>query len=250
MFDIFSPGVANSSHSSLDNSFYDESCAHSNPSNSSRDHSMEIIYPFLPASAPSHAFPTSYPPPSRPSSVIPPVKVRQEPSTPPRSPSTSSHDLDSLCLRFTKSLVIDESPVQSSQPKVSVSSLNLTTALKDRPSGTSDHREPTPSPTSGGPTLLVQHTMHQGSLFRPNYPLIEDESISGVHYLYSSPSPQDNPYPTSTPYFDEFEQINEKNFARTVTEGQVYVVTPEDVSEDVFTSEVEITDPGQTHFCF
>lgn len=70
-----------------------------------------------------HAFPTPYPPPLRPPSGISPVKWLRTPAAPSSFPSTSTIDLDSLCLQFTKSLVIDENPVQLLQPKTSIFSL-------------------------------------------------------------------------------------------------------------------------------
>lgn len=72
---------------------------------------------------PPHAFPTTYPPPHRPPSGLPSVEWLRTTSTSPCSPSTSTIDMDSLCLRFTKSLVIDENQQQSPPSKASIFSL-------------------------------------------------------------------------------------------------------------------------------
>lgn len=83
----------------------------------------QSICPLLSASVPPHAFPTIYPPPLRPPLEIPLVEWRRKPATSSGSPSTSTHDLDSLCLQFTQSLVIDENPAQPPQPRTSIFSL-------------------------------------------------------------------------------------------------------------------------------
>lgn len=115
---------------------------------------------------PSHAFPTTYPPPLRPPSGLPPVEWRREPATSSKSASTSVHDLDSLCLQFTKSLVIDENPMQLPRAKPSIFSLLTTSKEKCDPWSSCaklqktklsrtrrSQNPPTHKPTSTGPSL-------------------------------------------------------------------------------------------------
>lgn len=75
--------------------------------------------PLSGGSAPSHAFPTAYPPPHRPPSRFPPVEWLRLPAAPAPS-SASTIDINSLCLRFEKSLIIDQNPSQTSQLKATV----------------------------------------------------------------------------------------------------------------------------------
>jgi len=84
--------------------------------------------PLSPVFAPSHAFPTPYPPPHRPPSELPPVEWLRVP-TASSSSLAPAIDLDSLCLRFEKSLVIDENPLQPSQSKASI--FSVPAVLKD-----------------------------------------------------------------------------------------------------------------------
>ena len=79
---------------------------------------------------PPHAYPTTYPPPLRPPSATPPIEWPRTQTTSSNSPSTSTIDVDSLCLRFTKSLVIDENPKRVLQSKTSI--FSLPTPLKRR----------------------------------------------------------------------------------------------------------------------
>lgn len=76
-----------------------------------------------PVSAPPHAFPTTYPPPLRPQCELSVIEWPRTPTTVPSSPSTSTIDIDSLCKRFSKLLVIDENPTQPLKPKASIFSL-------------------------------------------------------------------------------------------------------------------------------
>jgi len=85
--------------------------------------SSQTPSPLSSVSAPPHAFPTTYPPPLRPPSGLPPVKWPRTLAASSSSRSISTVDLDSLCIRFAKSLVIDENTVQPVQPKTSIFSL-------------------------------------------------------------------------------------------------------------------------------
>lgn len=89
---------------------------------------------------PAHAFPTTYPPPLRPPSGIPPVEWFRIPEASPTPTPTSAIDLDSLCNQFTVSLIIDENPQRSSQPKLSIFSLSVVT--REEHSG--GHSQPKP----------------------------------------------------------------------------------------------------------
>ncbi|KAF9786861.1 hypothetical protein BJ322DRAFT_679725 [Thelephora terrestris] len=87
--------------------------------------------------APPHAFPTTYPPPLRPPCTVPPVEWPRTLVASSGPPSTSAFDLDSLCIRFAKSLVIDENPAQPTQTKPSI--FSLPDSPKGR-SGVASHR--------------------------------------------------------------------------------------------------------------
>ncbi|KAF9654223.1 hypothetical protein BDM02DRAFT_3106516 [Thelephora ganbajun] len=71
-------------------------------------------------STPPHAFPTTYPPPLRPAAGLQPVQWLRTPAASSSLPPTPTIDLESLCLRFTKSLVIDENPMQHPQSRGSI----------------------------------------------------------------------------------------------------------------------------------
>lgn len=88
-------------------------------------------------STPPYAFPTTYPPPLRPSCEISSIEWPRPPSTSSGSPSTSTIDIDSLCMRFAKSLVIDENPARSPQSKISIFSPPI--VLKEPQTTTSPH---------------------------------------------------------------------------------------------------------------
>ena len=82
--------------------------------------------PLSSASIPPHAFPTTYPPPLRPSIEIPSVEWPRTPVAQPGSPPTSTFDVDLLCQRFEKLLVIGENSNPSSGNRASIFSLPTT----------------------------------------------------------------------------------------------------------------------------
>ena len=77
-------------------------------------------------SRPTHAFPTTYPPPLRPSPGVSPVEWIRTPGAFPTTPACPI-DIDSLCNRFSASLIIDENPRQCQQQKPPIFSLPVVT---------------------------------------------------------------------------------------------------------------------------
>ena len=76
------------------------------------------------SSRPPHTFPTTYPPPLRPSSEIPPVEWHRTPAL-SSSISASTIDIDLLCAQFSRLLVIDENPARSSETQTSIFSFPI-----------------------------------------------------------------------------------------------------------------------------
>lgn len=93
--------------------------------------------PLSPTPRPTHAFPTPYPPPLRPSPGVPSVKW---PHTSGTSPTPCAISIDSLCNLFATSLTIDENRRRPWRSKPSIFSLPI--VAKEEPD--MGHHRPKP----------------------------------------------------------------------------------------------------------
>lgn len=127
---------------------------------------------------PPHAFPTTYPPPIRPPTEISSVEWRHTQRTQPSSPLTSNLDVDSLCLQFAKSLVIEENPIPSPTHKASIFSLPVMSKGESDipgPRAKSSRRNPSqrcrkPPATKSIPAAILPKTVKSRQLSLPPLP--------------------------------------------------------------------------------
>lgn len=121
---------------------------------------------------PTHAFPTTYPPPFRPSPGVAPVEWPRTLEASPTPPACTV-DIDSLCNQFVASLTLDEKPQQPRQSKPSIFSLPVVSRKElgiDRsrpkpPKRKNTPRDKEPSVLSTGrsgpsPPKPVKHRQH------------------------------------------------------------------------------------------
>ena len=163
---------------------------------------------------PIHAFPTTYPPPLRPSSGISPVEW---PRTPEASPAASvcTIDIDSLCNLFAASLKIDENPRQPRQPKPSIFSLPVVArevfgTVRSRPKplkrkcSPRAKEPPTPFATKLGTSPPKTHNPRQNSA--PPFPSLSTRSkvtlrkTSAPSYVFTSRQAPESWGPSDSTY--------------------------------------------------
>ena len=152
--------------------------------------------PFSSYSTPSHAFPTTYPPPLRPSPTILPFQWTRTPATSSGPPSTSTPELDSLCTQFARVLIIGEQPTESLQSKASI--FSLPTALSEGTNPVTPHKErPKKGPSQSQPPRPISRTLSRKAV-RPRQLSVPPSFLSSFSRAQPAPRKPSAPARVST----------------------------------------------------